>query len=123
MRESILKRRPHPIVIAHEVAGADEEIEEIERAESRLCQLITINRFTQLALQQRREIGIGSATELLQLVDQLLMDVEDFSSQDAFSIRCRFSTGPDVFETPCQKVDEPRFETIVIALADTFGQR
>ena len=53
-------------VVAHQVARAEEQIEEVERAGPRLQLVVAIDGAAQVALQQRREIGVGVQPELIE---------------------------------------------------------
>ena len=67
-----LKAGAHPLVAADEVAGDEQQIEEIERAVARLELAVAIERAAQLDLQQRREIGVSVHAQLIDARTQLV---------------------------------------------------
>ena len=53
-------------VVAHEIARAEQQIEEVERAGARLQLVVPIDRAAQLLLQERGEIGVRVQPELIE---------------------------------------------------------
>ena len=86
MREPLLKRGPHLVMIAHQIARADQQIEEIERTEPRLRHFIAIDRLPQFALQQRREIRVRGPLKRFQPLHQRLMRRNHVRARHALAV-------------------------------------
>ena len=61
VRVTLLQLAAHGCVFAHQVAGAQEQVEEIELAEALLDLFVRLDDRPQLVVQQRREIRIATA--------------------------------------------------------------
>ena len=68
-----LKCGAHAVVLAHQIAGPVQQIEEVELAASRLQLLVALEAAAQLVAQQRRQVGVGVALEDVELQHQLLI--------------------------------------------------
>ena len=64
--EARLKPAPHLRVVAHEVARAEEQIEEVERSAPGLQLAVAVDGAAQVLLEQRSEVGIGVHPELIE---------------------------------------------------------
>ena len=64
--EPLLEVPPHRRVVAHEVARAQQQVEEVERALARLSASYSIDASEQLGVQQRRQVGVGAHLELVE---------------------------------------------------------
>ena len=58
------KCTPHPGIVSNQIARAEQQVEEIERAFALLQRLVPIDARQQFAVQQRREIRVGTYLEL-----------------------------------------------------------
>ena len=65
VREPLLERRAHVAAVAHDVARAHEQVEEVERADASLGVFVGGDDGRQLVVQARGEVGVGVAVELL----------------------------------------------------------
>ncbi len=87
-REALLEVPPHLAVVANQVARAEQQVEEVERAFARLERARSASTHAQqLAVQQRGEVGVGaqpgtssSATQ------QRVARVEDLRARDALAV-------------------------------------
>ena len=64
--EARLESAPHLCVVAHEVARAEQQIEEVERAAASLQLVVAVDGAAQIALEQGGEVGIGGHPELIE---------------------------------------------------------
>ena len=115
--EARLKPAAHLCVVAHEVARAEEQIEEVERAAAGLQLVVAIDGAAQLALEQGGEVGIGGHPELIEPRLERRTRLEDAVARDAVRIR-----GPAprlrVGENPIlREIDERRLPAVVVGRA------
>src|SRR5262249_32679311 len=66
MREAALELRPHGRVAAHQVARAEQEIQEVEAAGAALERLVALHDRPELVAQARGEVGTRAAEEVVE---------------------------------------------------------
>ena len=86
MCEAALKPASHQLVSPDQIAGLEQQIEEIERARARLERLVPLDRSAKLLLQRRGEIGVGVHPELIEVRLEPVQRVHDRRTRDALAI-------------------------------------
>jgi hypothetical protein len=121
VRQPPLQIGAHVRAVAHEVAGAQQEVEKIERRRARLQRLVTIDRLEELGMEQRREVGVGLTLETLERGQELAVHPDDLIARAALVV-ARLP-GAWLAKLPfAQEIDQRRFETVVIAAHDALAR-
>jgi hypothetical protein len=115
--ETTLEMTADLVVVLDEIARPHQQVEEIERAFSRLQRLVHVDARHQLLLQQCRQIRIGAELKFLERLDQPIARVQHLRARHAFGIgrSAALSCALDI-AVPAQ-LDEERFQFVEIFIA------
>ena len=117
--EARLESAPHLRVVAHEVARAEQQIEEVERPASRLQLVVAVDGAAEVALEQGGEVGIGGQPELIETRLERHTGLKHAVARDAVRIggptsRLRVGERPILRE-----IDERRLPPVVVPAASS----
>ena len=100
------------VVPVHQVARAQQQIEEVERALARLQRLVAVDASEQLLVQQRRQVGVGAQLEVVERRHQPVARLEHLRTRDALGVR-RPAALPCALEVAvAPQLDEQRLESV-----------
>src|SRR6185503_251396 len=85
-RESPLELRAHVGAVAHQVAGAEEQVEEVQRPGALLERLVGVDGDEQLPLEERGEVGVGAPREVLERLEEPAVRGEDLLARGAAAV-------------------------------------
>ena len=117
-RELLLQVRADAGVGLDQVAGARQQIGEIERAAGRLQLLVAGRRAGQLLLQRRRQVGVGVPAKLLKIRKQLVPRREHLGARDVRAVLVAAALSRAREAAIAREIDEPRLPAVEIALAE-----
>ena len=117
--ETPLKIGAHVGVVPHQVAGRQQQVDEVEPAGVPLEPGVGVNRRAQLYLEQRRQVGVGDPAEVPEHVDDLPVLLEDGGPRDPVAV-LRAGALSRVGEAAVRgQLDERRLDPVVVAPAGT----
>ena len=112
--EALLEASPDHRVAADEVAGAHQQIEEIQDSRRVFQAFVSRRRPAELTLQQRREVGIGIHPELIQARSQLLHRAQHLVSPHALLVEGAAAVADVSEHAVARQIDQPRFPAVVV---------
>src|SRR5206468_7013259 len=86
VREARVKRAAHARVSHEQVARAQQQIHEVERARAALQRFVAGDHAAELLAQQRREVAIGGALKRVELVRQGFVGGPDLVAGQVWSV-------------------------------------
>ena len=120
-REARLEAAPHAGVVAHQIARAEQQIEEVERAGARLELVVAVDRAAQLALQQRGEVGVRGHPELIEARLERRPGLHHAFARDAVAVgRCRGRSSRCANVRSRDRSTSARLPAVVVRLALVF---
>ena len=118
MRELLLEVRAHVGVAPDQVAGAGQQVGEIEHAGRPLEILIAFGRARELLLQASGQVGVGVLAELLEIVEEGVARGEHVRSTDVLAELVAAALAGSRKSPIAREVDEPRLPAVEIAAAE-----
>ena len=101
-----------------QIACAQQQIDEIERARAALQLFVSRERARELLAQQRREVGVGRALKFVELVHQRFIGGPHGVALDAGAVSA-LAAAPGAPEVPVlREIDRARFPAVVIGHAE-----
>ena len=112
--EVLLEMPPHLRIVPQQVARAKQEVEEVERARARLERFVGVHACQQLAMQERREVGVRPRPEIVERLRQRGARVEDLRARDALAVAgtTALAAAREIAIAP--QIDELRLDAIEI---------
>ena len=109
--------RANFLVPFHEVARANQQIQEIKRALARLQRLVHVDATEQLLVEQRGQVGVGSKHEVVERHHQPVARIEHLGTCDAFGVRRSTSLPCALDVAVLAQLDEERLQFVERFLA------
>src|SRR5690606_39654208 len=98
-----------------QIAGHEEEIEEVDTSSPALARFVPVDRFEQLLLQERGEIGVGVLLETLQLRTECVARGHDRLPGQTGTVLATISFGAP-YGPLSREVDPLRFQPVEFAM-------
>ena len=112
MREPVLKGAPDARMRHQQIAGAQQQIDEVQRACAALQRLVAGDDIPQLLAQERGEIAVGGTLKRVELGGQRLVGGPDLVARHVRSVRA-FAPAPGAAEVPVlRQIDDPRLPAV-----------
>jgi hypothetical protein len=116
MREARLESAPYCFVASDEIAGLQQQVEEVQRARSRLQLLVAVNSAHQFLLERRREVCVGIQAKAVEIGAERFECLHDGRARDPLPV-----SGPTAVADPreialARQIDESRFEPVVVSV-------
>src|SRR5262249_60845179 len=107
---------------AHEVARPEQQVEEIEAAGPELERLVALDRREQLLLQERGQVGVGAARELVEIAEEGRVRRERLVARDAAAVVPIESLSGSAELPAARHLDQPRLERVLITGRDLLAE-
>jgi hypothetical protein len=116
VRVAPLQVLAHRRVVAHQVAGAEQQIEEVEAAGAALQRLVALDHRPELVAEARREVGAGAVEEVVEGLAQPLAPCEQLVLREA-RLHAAEPRPLPVEVAAAAHAMQLRLEAVVVALA------
>ena len=113
-REAGLKRAADLGVAGKQIAAAQEQVDEVERAGTLLQPFVSRNGLAQLDVQERGEVGVGGALKPIERAHRRLVRGPNGVAWDIRAVH-PFATAAGPAQIPVlREIDQPRFQSVFI---------